>query len=113
MPTITAANALIRADDDLTNTIAGVILPPNMTQEAVEQLMVIFKQQAKKAKDNATTQTVLKERSQAERVHNKSRPSMTYHSPHTPVEVPYPNAELGHVPETPVISQDEDNARCA
>ena len=68
--------------------------------------MVIFKQQAKKAKDDATTQRVLKERAQAERVHNES---MSNHSPHTPVEVPYPDAEFGHVPETPVISQDEDD----
>ncbi len=34
---------------------------------------------------------------------------MTNHPPHTPVEVPYPNAEFGHVPETPVILQDEDD----
>ena len=49
--------------------------------------MVIFKQQAEKAKDNATTQRVLKECAQAERVHYKS---MSNHSPHMPVEVPYP-----------------------
>jgi hypothetical protein len=63
----------------LTNAIAGVVPPPNMTQEAVEQLMVIFKQQAKKTKDDATTQRVLKEHAQAERVHNESMPSMTTH----------------------------------
>jgi hypothetical protein len=113
MPTMTMANALIRAANDLTDAITGVVPPPNMTQEAVEQLMVIFKQQAKKVKDDATTQRVLKECTQAERVHNKSMPSMTYHSPHTPVEVPYPNTELSHVPETPVIFQDEDNTRRA
>ena len=72
MPTITAADALIRAANDLTNAIAGVVPPLNVTQEAVEQLMVIFKQQAEKAKDDATTQRVLKERAQAERVHNES-----------------------------------------
>jgi hypothetical protein len=72
----------------------------------VEQLMVIFKQQAKKAKDNATTQRVLKECAQAERVHNES---MTNHSFHMPVEVPYPNAEFCHLPQTPVILQDEDD----
>jgi hypothetical protein len=110
MPKITAADALIRAANDLTNAIAGVVPPPNMTREAMEQLMVIFKQQAEKVKDDATTQRVLKERAQAERVHNKS---MTYHSPHMPVEVPYPDAELGHVPETPVILQDEDDTRRA
>ncbi len=68
--------------------------------------MVIFKQQAEKAKDDATTQRVLKERTQAKRVHNES---MSNHSPHMPVEVPYPDAKFGHVPETPVILQDEDN----
>jgi hypothetical protein len=71
--------------------------------------MVIFKQQAEKAKDNATTQRVLKECAQAKRVHNKSMPNMTNHSPHEPVEVPYPDAEFGHVSETPIISQDEDD----
>jgi len=39
-----------------------VVPPPNMTREAVDQLMTIFKQQAGKAKDDATTQRVLKER---------------------------------------------------
>ncbi len=96
----------IRAADDLTNAIAGVVPPPNMTREAVEQLMVIFKQQAKKVKDDATTQRVLKECAQAERVHTES---MSNHSPHTPVEVPYPGAKFGHIPETLVILQDEDN----
>jgi hypothetical protein len=68
--------------------------------------MVIFKQQAKKAKDNATTQRVLKERAQAEMVPNKS---LANYSTPMPVEVPYPDAKFGHVPETPVILQDEDN----
>ncbi len=83
----------------MTNAIAGVVPPPNMTREAVEKLMVIFKQQAKKAKDDATTQRVLKEHAQAERVHNER---MSNHSPHTPVEVPYPDAKFGHVPENPL-----------
>ena len=61
-----------------------------MTRDAVDQLMTIFKQQAEKAKDDATTQRVLKECAQAERVHNKS---MSNHSPHTPVKVPYPDAK--------------------
>ncbi len=65
--------------------------------------MVIFRQQAEKAKDDATTQRGLKECTQAERVHNKSMSSMTNHSPHMPVEVPYLDAEFGHIPETLVI----------
>jgi len=42
-----------------------------MTQDAVDQLMLIFKQQTEKAKDDATTQRVLKERARDERVHNE------------------------------------------
>ena len=62
MPTITPADALIRAADDLTDALKGFVPPPNMTREAVDQLMTIFKQQAEKAKDDATTQRVLTER---------------------------------------------------
>jgi hypothetical protein len=63
MPTITLADALIHAADDLTDAISDIIPPPSMTREAVDQLMLIFKQQAKKAKVNARTQRqrVLKE----------------------------------------------------
>jgi hypothetical protein len=80
-----------------------------MTQEAVDQLMLIFKQQAEKAKDNATTQRVLKEHAQAERVHNKSTPSPTGPSPPLPFEVDYPNVNVGNLQGTPMISQDEDD----
>jgi hypothetical protein len=54
MPTLTLAGALIGAADNLTSAIAGVIPPPNMTTDAIHQLMHIFKQQAKTAKNNAT-----------------------------------------------------------
>ncbi len=77
MPTITPTNALIQAADDLTDAISGVIPPPNLTRDAVDQLMLIFKQQAEKAKDSATTQRVLKARTQAERLHSVSTPSPT------------------------------------
>jgi hypothetical protein len=109
MPTITPANALIQAANDLTKAISGVIPPPNMTRDAVDELMLIFKQQAKKAKDNATTQRVLKERAQAERVHNKSTPSPTSPSPPPLFKVNYPNFDMGNLQGTLVILQDEDN----
>jgi hypothetical protein len=54
MPTLTPADALIQAADNLILTIAGVVLPPNMTTDAINQLMHIFKQQAENAKNNAT-----------------------------------------------------------
>ncbi len=68
MPMITPANALICAADSLTDAIAGLVPTPTCTQDAVDQLMVIFKQQACAAKDAATAQRVLRERAQAERV---------------------------------------------
>jgi hypothetical protein len=47
MLTLTPADALIRAADKKTSDIAGVVPPPNMTTDAINQLMHIFKQQAK------------------------------------------------------------------
>jgi hypothetical protein len=68
MPTITPADALILAADNLTAAIAGVVPPPNMTVDAIDQLMNIFKLQAEKEKNEATIQRVLKDCAQAERV---------------------------------------------
>jgi hypothetical protein len=48
MPTLTPSNALIRTADNLTNAIAGIIPPPNITTDAIDQLINIFKLQAKK-----------------------------------------------------------------
>ena len=50
MPTITPADALILAADNLTAAIAGVVPPPNMTVDAIDQLMNIFKLQDEKEK---------------------------------------------------------------
>jgi len=41
--------------------------------DAVDQLMIIFKQQAREANDAATAQKVLRERAQAERVIEEER----------------------------------------
>ncbi len=68
MPTITPADALICAADYLTDAISGLVPTSTGTQYAVDQLMVIFKQQACAAKDAATAQRVLRECAQAERV---------------------------------------------
>jgi hypothetical protein len=56
MPTLTSFDALICAADNLTNAIAGFIPPPNITTDAIDQLINIFKLQAKKEKDVATAQ---------------------------------------------------------
>ncbi len=44
MPSITPADALIRASDNLTDAISGLLPASTVTQDAVDQLMVIFKQ---------------------------------------------------------------------
>jgi len=64
MSTITPADALIRTEDSLTDAIAGLVPTPTCTMDAVDQLMIIFKQQAHKANDTATAQRVLEEERQ-------------------------------------------------
>jgi hypothetical protein len=61
MPTITPTDALILAADNLTTAITGVVPPPNMTVDTINQLMNISKHQAKKKKNVATIQKVLKD----------------------------------------------------
>ena len=73
MPTITPADALICAAGYLIDTISGLIPTPTCTMDAVDQLMVIFKQQASAANNAATAQRVLRECAQAERVIKEER----------------------------------------
>jgi hypothetical protein len=84
MPTVTPADALIRAADSLTDAIAGLIPTPTSTMDAVDQLMVIFKQQARAANDAATAQRVLRERAQAERVIEEERQANEAQTSRTP-----------------------------
>ena len=67
MPSITPADALILASDNLTDSISGLLPTSTVTQDA-DQLMMIFKQQARDSIDAATAQRVLMERAQAQRV---------------------------------------------
>ncbi len=48
MPSITPANALIKAADNLVDTISGLMPQNSVTADAVEQLMEIYKIQAEK-----------------------------------------------------------------
>jgi hypothetical protein len=68
MPSITPAGALIRAANYLTDAISGLIPTSTVTADAVDQLMEIYKQQARATRDAATAQRVLREQAQAERV---------------------------------------------
>jgi hypothetical protein len=114
MPTITPANALIRAADYLTDAIAGLIPAPTTTQDAVDQLMVIFKQQAHAANDTATAQRVLIERTQAQRVINQKCQAPTAQEPvqaqvteHPTFEIEEPNDATIAPQGIPQITQDE------
>jgi hypothetical protein len=117
MPTITTFDALICAADNLTDAIAGIILPPNITTNAIDQLINIFKLQATKNKDAASAQRVLKERAQAARVSNKTKEqspttkptttTTTTPMPFPPLELEYPDLNTGMLQGTPMISQDE------
>ena len=68
MPTMTPADALIKAADNLNEAIQGVIPEKGQTQEAIKQLMQIFKQEAKSAHNGADSQRVLMEESLSQRV---------------------------------------------
>jgi hypothetical protein len=68
MPSITPDNALIQVADYLTDAISGLVPKTTITSDTVDQLMTIFKLQAKASKDTATAQRVLKDCAQAERV---------------------------------------------
>jgi hypothetical protein len=113
MPTLTQSDALICAADNLTDAIAGITPCPNITSDAINQLVVIFKTQATKSKDAKTAQRVLKELAQAERVSTENhmqthtaKPTTTTTASPTPLptlEVKYPDHHPGMPQETPLI----------
>jgi hypothetical protein len=123
MPSLMPSDSLIRAADDLTTAIAGVIPPPNMTTNAIKQLIKIFKTQAKKQKDEATLQRVLWENAQAERVLNKNmapstkptdkplaRPTSPQATLFPPLKIEeYPDVDLGTLRGTPISNPDDDS----
>ncbi len=123
MPSLTPADALIRAADNLTTAIAEVIPPPNMTTDTIKQLIKIFKTQAKKEKDKATLQRVLRENAQAERVLNKNmapptrptdeplaRPTSPQATLFPPLEIEeYPDVDLGTLRGTPISYPDNNS----
>ena len=66
MPTITPTDALIKAADNLVDAINDRLPKNKVTADAVEQLLDIFKVQAKKTTCKAHTQRVLREAPQAQ-----------------------------------------------
>ena len=118
MPTITTADALIKAADNLVEVITGQLPKNNVTADAVEQLMEIFKTQAKAATCNNHAQRVLRENAQVQRV-AKEQASTTQQqaSPQvanttsTQFEVEVSRHNSTQLPiEVPIISQDDDSS---
>jgi hypothetical protein len=117
MPTITTSDALIHATNNLTDVIAGIIPPPNITTNTIDQLINIFKLQATKNKDAASDQRVLKERAQAARVSNEANKqsptteqtttTTTTPTSFPPLKIEYPDLNTGMLRGTPMTSQDE------
>jgi hypothetical protein len=95
MPTVTPADALIKAADNLVDVITGQLPKDSVTADAVQQLMEIYKLQAKKVTCEAQAQRVLRETAQAQRVAEEQ-------SSTTPSQV------IPQVP-IPIISQGDDS----
>ena len=53
MPTVTTSDALIKAAEDMTHAVLVVFPTSGPTQEAIEQLMRIFKKKARTEVDSA------------------------------------------------------------
>ncbi len=111
MPMITPANALIHMADYLADALLGLIPAPTCMQDAVNQLTVIFKQQARAANDAATAQRVLRERAQAERLNKECQILAQAQVTLSPsLEIKEHN-DIAHTPQgIPQITQDKNDA---
>jgi hypothetical protein len=111
MPTIASADALIKAADNLVDTILGKFPQPTPNAHAVEQLIDIFKVQAEKATCEARSACILQEQAQAQRVQAESQRVLT-ESPHNIPELLIEETST-HTSNNrrgvPLISQDEED----
>ncbi len=117
MPTITPADALIKAGANLVDVILGLLPKNSITANVMEQLMEIYKIQAEKATCKARAQRVLRAEALAQRVAEEQQAAEPVQaSPrHTPTAFPTfevedsqdnnPSASSG----PPIMSQDEDS----
>jgi hypothetical protein len=114
MPTIAPAEAILKAADNLVDTICNRIPKNSATADAVEKLMEVFKIQAEKATCKAAAQRVLRERAFTKRVDTEALATVAV--PTTPLpelEVEYPDTTEDSPSNIPVILQDDDNAPAA
>jgi hypothetical protein len=117
MPTITPADPLICAADNLTDAISGLVPTPTGMQDAVDQLMGIFKQQARATRDAATAQRVLRELAQAERVIEEEQQTHVQQKSVQEQVIPSPSFEIkdnndtANIPQSiPQITQDKHDS---
>jgi hypothetical protein len=71
MPTITSADAIFKAADNLVDAISGVIPKNSITEDAILQLMAIYCKQALDASDAESAQRVLRRLAETQRVQTK------------------------------------------
>ena len=95
--------------DKLTDAISGLLPTSTVTQDAVDQLMVIFKQQAWDSIDAATAQRVLRERAQTQRVVTEAQPQAQA-SPTPTFQVEDDDDSAPRPQAIPQITQDEDES---
>jgi hypothetical protein len=116
MPTIGPAEALIKAVDNIVDVILGQLPKNSVTDDAMEQLMEIYKIKAEKATCKARAQRVLREQVQAQRVvvEQQSQVPQPTSPKQNPASIPSfevedstnkPTSVNGHN----IISQDEDS----
>jgi hypothetical protein len=116
MPTITPADALIKAADNLVDAIYGQLPKNNVTADTLEQLMEIYTIQAKKVTCKAQAQRVLREQAQAQRVSDKQQAGPQQASTqHTPTSFPAFEIETRNnktpitTDRSPIITQGDDS----
>ncbi len=113
MPTITPADAILKAADNLVDAICNRIPKNSATADAVEQLMEVFKIQAEKATCEAAAQ-VLREQAFAQRVDAEAKATITAPTSSLPeLEVEYQYTTEESPSTIPLISQDNDDAPSA
>jgi hypothetical protein len=84
-PMLTPSHTLIKAADTLSEGITGAIPVSSIPNDAITQLLNIFKQQANSAEDATSAQKVLTQQVQSQRVHAEQ--SNTFPKPEVPTQV--------------------------
>jgi hypothetical protein len=85
MPALTPSDVLIKAADTLSEAITGSIPVSSITNDAITQLLNIFKQQANSAYDATSAQRVLTQQAQSQRV--RIEQSNTSPQPEVPTQL--------------------------